>query len=324
MEIAYSFLPGCARSIMRLILVLLLFPIFNTFSQPTKLIGIVTDEQGKGIAFATVQAGAGGTITDGFGRFSMDVPEGELTIIVNALGYLQKTLLFHSESDSVVEISLREKIEELNEVIITATRTSRAIDNVPMPVKVIGSDDIGQIGSVRLDEVLREQTGLQIVSDHGSGLQMQGLNSDYILILIDGEPVIGRTAGTLDLRRLAVDNIERVEIIQGPSSSLYGSEAMAGVINIITRETDKSGLSGTAHAQLLSFGTLDAGTSAGYSGDRFSTTMLVNRLSTRGYDLNDQTVSMTAPPFQALTLNPKFSYRFSENVKFSLSGRFYE
>lgn len=215
-----------------------------------------------------------------------------------------------------------EKFKELEEVVITATRTSRAIDNVPVPVQIIKAEEIEQIGSVRLNEVLLEQTGLQIVSDHGTGLQMQGLNADYIMILIDGEPVVGRTAGTLDLTRLAVDNIERVEIIKGPSSSLYGSEAMAGVVNIITKGA-KEGLNATVGAQYRSFGTTDLNANLDYANDRLKAQLYFNRLGTDGYDLTEESVSMTAPPFEAYTFNPKFSYRFSDAVELSVNGRFY-
>src|SRR5262245_48914753 len=94
--------------------------------------------------------------------------------------------------------------DTLSEVVITATRTPRSIKNVPVPVTVITQDKIERIGALRLNELLSEQAGLQIITDHGTGIQLQGLSADYILILIDGEPVIGRTAGTLDLSRLAV------------------------------------------------------------------------------------------------------------------------
>ena len=93
---------------------------------------------------------------------------------------------------------------------------------------VLTSGQIQETGGLRLSEVLREQTGLQISSDHGAGLQMQGLDSDYILILLDGEPLIGRTAGTFDLDRIAISNIDRIEILRGPSSAIYGSGQESG------------------------------------------------------------------------------------------------
>ena len=126
---------------------------------------------------------------------------------------------------------------ELNEVIITATRNERKLGNVAVPVNIISQKNIQQAGSLRLKDILQEQPGLFLTSGFGVGVQMQGLNPDYTLILIDGEPLTGRTSGVLDLNRVTTGNIKKIEIVKGPSSSLYGSEALAGVINIIT---DKS------------------------------------------------------------------------------------
>ena len=85
----------------------------------------------------------------------------------------------------------------LDEVVVTATRTERQVGSLPMPVTVIGQPQIRQSGSLRLNDILREQTGLALVNDHGQGLQVQGFGPDYTLILVDGEPLVGRTAGTL-------------------------------------------------------------------------------------------------------------------------------
>lgn len=127
----------------------------------------------------------------------------------------------------------------LDEVVITATRTERKLGNVAVPVRIISQKTIQQAGSLRLKDILQEQAGLYITNGFGAGVQMQGLNPDYTLLLIDGEPLVGRTAGVLDLNRLTVGNIKKIEIVKGPSSSLYGSEAMAGVINIITDRSFK-------------------------------------------------------------------------------------
>jgi len=129
----------------------------------------------------------------------------------------------------------------MNEVIVTSTRTASKLGNVAVPVQVISQKTIKQSGSLRLKDILQEQAGLSITNGFGAGIQMQGLNPDYTLILINGEPLVGRTAGVLDINRISIGNIKKIEIVKGPSSSLYGSEAMAGVINIITEEpTSKS------------------------------------------------------------------------------------
>src|SRR5262245_28674450 len=147
------------------------------------------------------------------------------------------TLLFFANTSFGQQDTLFNK--SLEEVVVTATRTERKLGNVAVPVTIISSKAINQSGSLRLRDILAEQAGLFITSSFGSGLQMQGLSPDYTIILVDGEPLIGRTAGVLDLKRLTLANIKKIEIVKGPSSSLYGSEAMAGVINIITDHSFK-------------------------------------------------------------------------------------
>jgi len=129
---------------------------------------------------------------------------------------------------------------EMNPVVVTTTKTQKSLNNVTVPASVITNKDIESRGSVRLSDLLREETAFQFDYSHGTGVQIQGLDPEYTLLLIDGEPMIGRTAGTLDLDRVSLSNVKRVEVVRGPSSSLYGSEALAGVINIITGEPQQS------------------------------------------------------------------------------------
>jgi outer membrane receptor for ferrienterochelin and colicins len=88
---------------------------------------------------------------------------------------------------------------EMNPVLVTATKTQKSLDNVTVPASVITNEDIEARGSVRLADLLREETTFQFDYSHGTGVQIQGLDPEYTLLLIDGEPMIGRTAGTLDL-----------------------------------------------------------------------------------------------------------------------------
>ena len=129
------------------------------------------------------------------------------------------------------------KSTHLQEVIVTGTRTERSVATLPLPTQIITGESIKKSGLSRLNEIIQEQTGLITVPDFGGGegIQMQGLDATYVMILIDGQPLLGRSAGTLDLSRISVNNIERIEIVKGASSCLYGSEALAGVVNIITK-----------------------------------------------------------------------------------------
>jgi outer membrane receptor for ferrienterochelin and colicins len=215
---------------------------------------------------------------------------------------------------------------ELDEVVVTATRTEREMGALPMPVTVVGKAQIKSIGSVRLQDVLTEQTGLLVVPQvnaQGSGLQLQGFNPDYTLILLDGEPIIGRYTGSLELSRIAVGNIRQIEIVKGPSSSLYGSEALAGVVNIITERPQpgfKMGLSGRYGTNR----TADLNGEVGYSNSRWSAYVFANRFSTDGYDLSPENFGNTVSPFHNVTLNTKLSYKLSARTEVGLSARMFD
>lgn len=283
--------------------------------------GTIRSETGEAIPLAHIRNNLASTVANKRGEFALNLPPGKHTLQVSAVGFEEKTIQV-SSPNRALQIKLNTSTATLSDVVVTATRTTRKADEIPLPVQVIGEEEIEQMGSIRLQEVLAEQTGLQIISDHGNGLQMQGLNSDYILFLVDGEPLVGRTAGTLELNRIAVDNIKRIEIIKGPSSSLYGSEAMAGVVNIITKDPD-SGFEGSLNTQHRSYNTHDIGTTLSYKQDNLSVSLFANRLRSDGYDLTEATVSQTIPAYQALTLAPKVAYRFSDRVKLQVNSRFY-
>ena len=157
--------------------------------------------------------------------------------------------LLHAVAEAQVTDSTL--LKQLDDVVITATKTERRLGNVAIPTQVITAQMIKATGSLRLQDILQEQTGLTVVNSplgislsgypnvFGAGIQMQGLDPAYTLILIDGEPLVGRNAGILKLGRIATGNIKQIEIVKGPSSSLYGADAMAGVINIITEKPVK-------------------------------------------------------------------------------------
>lgn len=213
---------------------------------------------------------------------------------------------------------------ELEEVIITATRSLRQVSSLPLPASLISKKEMEHSNSVRLSDILNEQTGLITVPDFGGGegIQMQGLDSQYTLILIDGVPLVGRSAGTLDLNRITVGNIRQIEIVKGASSGLYGNEALGGVINIIT-ETPKNGFNGTASYRPGSFNTHDLSTSLNYKKEKLGITGFVNGYSSDGYNLSDSEILNTVEPFENFTLSTKVNYAFNDNTAISLSGRYF-
>ena len=238
------------------------------------------------------------------------------------------TMMSLSQENSAIKIDTT-KINQLEEVVITATRTKRQLSSVPMPVTLISKKQLQQSGAVRLRDILLEQTGIVMVSDVGNseGVQMQGIAADYTLILIDGVPIVGRVSGNIDLRRLTVNNIKQIEIVKGPSSSLYGSEAMGGVINIITEQPKKGRSKGDL--QLLTRSgarnEFDFNANLITQKNKLGIVAGINSNSSSGYDLSPETPkTITAYPHQSYTGNLQLTYDFSDKVKALISNRIYK
>jgi outer membrane receptor for ferrienterochelin and colicins len=212
--------------------------------------------------------------------------------------------------------------KQLEEVVVTATRNERTMGALPMPVTLIPKTQIKTMGSLRLNDVLAEQTGLVVVPQvnaQGSGIQIQGFDPAYTLILIDGEPIIGRYTGSLELSRIAVGNIRQIEIVKGPTSSLYGSDALAGVINIITERPTVN--KGNFYSRYGTNNTLDINGDVSITKNKLGVYVFGNRYSTDGYDLSPENFGKTVSPFSNYTLNSKIIYRFSPKTELSISGR---
>jgi outer membrane receptor for ferrienterochelin and colicins len=217
--------------------------------------------------------------------------------------------------------------QALDEVVVSATRTLRQLSSLPLPVTLVSSEQIRRTGVTRLNEILNEQTGILMVPDAtiggGEGVQIQGIASDYVLILIDGVPVVGRSSGNLDLSRLAVGNIAQVEIVKGPSSSLFGSEALGGVINIITEDPQSETVSGQLAHRAASFNNQNTSLNMGQKAGPFGYGIFLDRLSTDGFDLAPGQEGQTVNPLVNYTLNGRVRWEAGEKLDLLASGRYF-
>ena len=205
-------------------------------------------------------------------------------------------------------------------VVVTANRSERKLSNITVPVNIINAKQIQQTGSLRLTDILKEQPGLTMTSGFGAGVQLQGLNPDYTIILINGEPLVGRTAGVLDLNRIALGNIKKIEIVKGPSSSLYGSEAMAGVINIITDANTNIPLQ--ASLRYGTYQTLDAGINNAIATKSVFYQGFYNYFSTDGYSIRPNSSSRVTTPIQRYSINQQIKLNLNDNTNVSFGVRF--
>ena len=133
----------------------------------------------------------------------------------------------------------KEKETEIKEVVVTATRSQKKLKDVPITVQVVTAEDIKKSQSTDFKTFLENEfSGINFTYNGGSpNINMMGFGGKYVLFLMNGERMAGETFDNIDYERIDIDNIERIEIIKGASSSLYGSNAIGGVINIITKDS---------------------------------------------------------------------------------------
>lgn len=214
---------------------------------------LVTNEQGKPVLFAMIRLTRltlpEKTIVLQTGQQGETVIPGELfldslrirTHIVTDNDGNGNVVLVRGENTSV---SLKNAARDLDEVVVTGQLGALSALDATGKVRTIDRATIDAKGAVNLRDLLLNELNIRVSQDQvlGSGMSMLGMGGEAVKILIDGVPVIGRQNGNIDLSQINLSNIERIEIVEGPLSTNYGSNAMAGTINLITKKARKSGL----------------------------------------------------------------------------------
>lgn len=184
------------------------------------------------------------------------------------------------------------EVELLEHIVVTATRTPTPSQNVGSDVTVITAEDIAQRQRMSVLDILRGVPGLNVVQSGGFGQQtsvfLRGANSNHTLVLIDGveanDP--SNPSGFFNFANLLVDNIERIEVLRGPQSTLYGSDAIGGVINIITKK-GQGKPHATARVQGGSFGTFKVMGGISGGSELFNYSVTGSRLESSGISAAD-------------------------------------
>jgi iron complex outermembrane receptor protein len=186
-----------------------------------------------------------GTVSDKDGSFFLHITKTDrVAIVVSHIGYstVVKTVYVPAEGIHELFIILNPKASAIAETIITATRTKRNINDIPASIRLITAEQIKEMPAATIDDLLR--TDASIVVDRKNGIfsknasiNMRGLNSSArTLVMMDGVPMNKADGGGVNWNRINTESVERIEIIKGPGSALYGGNAMGGVINIITKD----------------------------------------------------------------------------------------
>ena len=226
-------------------LLLFLFSLSNVYAQNASLEGTITDN-GTSVPFANIylKNTAIGTSSNEKGVFSLsDIPKGSYTLIVSMVGYkpFSKSIELKTSEKRTLNIQLIAAAEQLEETVVTGTLKAVKRSESPVPVEVYSPTFLKQNPTANIFEALQNVNGVrpQIncnVCNTGD-IHINGLEGPYTLVLIDGMPIVSGLGTVYGLSGIPNALIEQIEIIKGPASSLYGSEAVGGLINIITKNS---------------------------------------------------------------------------------------
>ncbi len=177
-------------------------------------------------------------LTDKNGACSFAFNE-PVVIHVSYLGYL--SLIDTISQPQSKTYSLKKATANIDDVVVTGQYTPGSAKESIYEVKVYTQKDIREKGATNLRETLEGSVDVDLSEDRvfGSGISLQGISGEGVKILVDGVPLVGRNNGILDISQIDMSNIERVEVIKGPMSVTYGTDAMGGVINLITKSSQK-------------------------------------------------------------------------------------
>lgn len=251
------------------------------------------------------------------------VPNGRQTLIFSCVGYKSRELVIDfplAETTLTIQVRLTQTDIELGEITVTTTRTSYHLYDSPVRVEVKGEEDISETmidHPSSISELFLESTGMQVlqtsaVSNYVS-IKLQGLDGSYTQILKDGFPLYGGLSAGLSVTQIPPLDLNRVEVIKGPSSSLYGSGAIAGIINLISKEPFENGRLTFLLNRTSSYG-IDAGAFYSKQKGNVGFTMLLNGNANAAYDA-DQTGFSDIPKKKLFTINPKIFYNLNHGTK---------
>lgn len=183
-----------------------------------------------------------------------------INILVSVIMLLNVRLVIAQEKSASSAGDQKETpVFELSEIVVTATRYPVLLKDTPASVSVITTKDIEKIEAKKVGDILRKTVGLNITSYGSAGsltqANLRGSLSSQVLVLVDGRPINSPSSGEANLSEIPVDNIERIEVMRGPASSLYGANAVGGVINVITKNSPDK-MTTTLNSSYGSFNTL--------------------------------------------------------------------
>lgn len=215
---------------------------------------------------------------------------------------------------------------DLDEVVVTGTRTPKFLKDTPIQTRVINAKEIARLDATNVQDLLQQELpGVEFTyaMNQQTHLNFSGFGGQGVLFLVDGERLAGETMDDVDFTRLSMDNVERIEIVKGAASALYGSNATGGVINIITKKSQKP-VTLNVNARYAKHNEQRYGGTFGLNGKHWNNMFTVNFNRMDNYDVHSASNPVTriiSTVYGDKTINFKDQLVWSSNKNFHLSGR---
>lgn len=321
----------------RLLVVVLLCCAVNSLCAQTVLKGFVKNSNGRPIMDATVaiEGTSFVSITEKDGSFELNyTSQPNLVMRVHSMNYQDKRVHLDKVSKPLkMEVVLSDSPFNLSEVVVTGTGNHTRLKNVPIQTQLFNSKEIKDLGAISVEQALSNLNSSVNYSEH-LGLFLNGLGKRNVLILIDGNRIYGDTSGQTDLNRIDMSKVKRIEVIRGAASALYGSEAMGGVINIITQNPQDQ-FDFNSNTRISKHGQFYQAVDLSAKADWFTTQISYERKQTDGWQLNSKEFNKSDSTFtetgkQAMTgyyqdiLRQKYTFKPIEGLTLNAFGTIYQ
>lgn len=304
---------------------ILLLSVTTAYGQYSFKAKIVDKETGEPLYGATVKiSDTKGSVAnvDGYVEIN-DIKSDSIEVTISFVSYQTFTKVYRLPLTQVQDIRLQSG-EELEEIVVTSTRSSRVIDDIPTRVEVISTEELEEkaiMRSANIAMVLRESTGIQMqitsASSANQSIRIQGLDGRYTQILKDGFQLFGGFSSGLSIMQIPPLDLKQVEVIKGSNSTLYGGGAIAGLVNLVSLTPDDGNKIKFMVDQTSAGGT----TLNGFYSRKFNKTgftLFASANRQEAYDPNNDDFS-DIPQIRSLTLNPSFFYYINDQSQFRLT-----
>lgn len=263
-----------------------------------------------------VRSGRVGASTDATGSAMLRLPAGAHEIVSARLGFVPDTtrVTVRGGLDTLILVQLKAQHAEMETMVVSATRAERRVEDTPIRVEVIDEEEIAEKVAMTPGDIammLNETSGLRVQATNpslgGANVRIQGLRGRYSLLLADGLPLYGGQTGGLGLLQIPPVDLGRVEIIKGTASALYGSSALGGVINLVSRRPTDTRENTVLLNQTSRGGTDGVAFLAGPMTDRWGYTLLAGAHRQTQNDLDDDGWT-DMPGYRRAIVRPRFFY----------------